>query len=399
MLSSKFLKDIMAEAYPIIQRQLEDAQVIASFRELVTANGGDWSALKALMKAHVEDSLDDSGEGKRVKKILEKADSSNAYAEMLGLANMNEKNFISDDEDDEQPDSLAALRSNPALSIVDVSNLKNKGSNAQTIPAAAEAQRSTPVDHVGSSGEAPIQSAPQAGSDLTEAPAYDQGQVATYSEPQSPQPAAQMLKSDTAVTAQRATSPDRVEGIEDGQPVQVADKSVEAKASATPAENSEPAREGGSQSPDVMGRDMGAAAPSSGEAQRKYAEPGVIVWETTPPEGVERGAISMAFGTMGQDPTVIVDDLEKADAAPIVKKGKVILDGWARYVKARELGVEYPVVQYAGTDILTDIIKLNVEGRILSEDQKRKIAASLARQEPSRKDDIYRAFELWMEPA
>lgn len=93
--TSKMLKNIMTEARPIIERQLNDAKLIAGFRDLVADNGGDWSALKALIKAHVEDENDDAGEGKRVKKILEKADSSTAYADMLGLANMNENNFPS----------------------------------------------------------------------------------------------------------------------------------------------------------------------------------------------------------------------------------------------------------------------------------------------------------------
>lgn len=241
-------------------------------------------------------------------------------------------------EAEDRNDALSALRADPAMSIVDVSTIK----------------KSEP------------QSAPQTGSDLTQAPAYDPGQVATHSEPQESEAATSPAQMPSENTVAVVTSPDRAEGIEDGQPVKVADKSVEAKASAAPAP--------------------------------KYAEPGVIVWETTPPEGVERGAISTAFADMGQDLTVIADDLEKAGAAPIVKKGKVILDGWARYVKARELGVEYSVVQYAGDDILTDVIKLNVEGRILNDDQKRKIAENLARQEPSRKDDIYKAFALWMEP-
>lgn len=232
---------------------------------------------------------------------------------------------------------VAALRADPAMSIVDVSTIKKPEP----------------------------QSAPQTGSDLTAPEPI--GQVAPNPEPHEPEAAtspAQMPSEDTVAVV---TSPDRAEGIEDGQPVQVADKLVEAKASAAPAP--------------------------------KYADPGVIVWETTPPEGVERGAISTAFGTMGQDLDLIGIDMANASSAPIVKKGKLILDGWARFMKARAIGIEYPVVQYVGTDILTDIIKLNVEGRILSEDQKRKIAASLARQEPSRKDDIYRAFELWMEPA
>lgn len=99
--TSTMLKNIVAEARPIIERQLNDAKLIAGFRDLVTANGGDWSALKALIKAHVEDENDETGNGKRVRKILDKADSSTAYADMLGLANMNEKNFSQEEFDAE----------------------------------------------------------------------------------------------------------------------------------------------------------------------------------------------------------------------------------------------------------------------------------------------------------
>jgi hypothetical protein len=49
-----------------------------------------------LIKAQVEDEHDDAGDGKRVRKILAKADSSNAYADMLGLAKMNENIFSPD---------------------------------------------------------------------------------------------------------------------------------------------------------------------------------------------------------------------------------------------------------------------------------------------------------------
>lgn len=93
MITAKFLKDIMAEARPIIERQMNDAKLIAGFRDVVASNGGDWGALKALIKAHVEDENDETGEGKRVQKIRDKADSTSAYADMLGLANMNENNF------------------------------------------------------------------------------------------------------------------------------------------------------------------------------------------------------------------------------------------------------------------------------------------------------------------
>mgnify|MGYP000978116410 CR=1 FL=1 len=91
--TAQFLKNIMTEARPIIERQMSDAKLIAGFRTIVASNGGDWGALKALIKAHVEDENDETGAGKRVQKIVDKADDTAAYADMLGLANMNEKNF------------------------------------------------------------------------------------------------------------------------------------------------------------------------------------------------------------------------------------------------------------------------------------------------------------------
>lgn len=89
------LKQIVTEARPLIEQQLDLAEQIAGLREVVTANGGDWSQLKALLKAQVQDERDDAGDGKRVRKILDRADYANAYADMLGLggANMNEENF------------------------------------------------------------------------------------------------------------------------------------------------------------------------------------------------------------------------------------------------------------------------------------------------------------------
>lgn len=100
MLSSKALKDLFAEARPIIERQLDDAELIAGLREVVTAQGGDWSSLKALLKAQIQDERDEAGEGKRVRKILDKADYSAAYADLLGLK-MNENNFSADEFDPE----------------------------------------------------------------------------------------------------------------------------------------------------------------------------------------------------------------------------------------------------------------------------------------------------------
>ena len=97
MITTKFLKDIYTEARPIIERHLDDAELLAGMREVVAAQGGDWSSLKALITADVKDGRDEAGDGKRVKKILDKADYSAAYADMLGLANMNDGNNSADE--------------------------------------------------------------------------------------------------------------------------------------------------------------------------------------------------------------------------------------------------------------------------------------------------------------
>lgn len=97
MLTAAALKKIVAEARPLIEQQLDLAEKVAGLREVVTTNGGDWSQLKALVKAQIQDERDDAGDGKRVRKILDRADYAQTYADMLGLGNMNEESF-SDDE-------------------------------------------------------------------------------------------------------------------------------------------------------------------------------------------------------------------------------------------------------------------------------------------------------------
>lgn len=93
MISAKLLKDVVTEARPILERMLDDAEVIAGFRDVIAENGGDWSSLKALMKAQIQDERDEAGGNKRVQKILDRADSSAAYADMLGLGNVTDLNY------------------------------------------------------------------------------------------------------------------------------------------------------------------------------------------------------------------------------------------------------------------------------------------------------------------
>jgi len=104
MLSSLQLKQIVTEARPLIERQLDIALQIAGLRTVVTEAGGDWSQLKALIKAQVQDEQAD--DPKRVDRILEKADYAKIYADMLGLGrpNMNEQNYSADEVEPSSPE-------------------------------------------------------------------------------------------------------------------------------------------------------------------------------------------------------------------------------------------------------------------------------------------------------
>jgi phytoene/squalene synthetase len=84
------LRDIWTEARPYVEQQLEVAEVIKSFREAATAKGLEWSSVKALIKAQIQDEKDG---GDRVGKLVEKGQYTTAYADMLGL-HVNEENKI-----------------------------------------------------------------------------------------------------------------------------------------------------------------------------------------------------------------------------------------------------------------------------------------------------------------
>jgi hypothetical protein len=107
MLTSSQLKHVVAEARPLIEKQLDLAEMITGLRDVVSTAGGDWGQLKALIKAQIQDERDEAGDGKRVRKILDKADFASAYADMLGLAggNLNEENFFDPDTGEIQPGS------------------------------------------------------------------------------------------------------------------------------------------------------------------------------------------------------------------------------------------------------------------------------------------------------
>jgi hypothetical protein len=133
MLSSKGLKDIVTKARPIIERQIDDAELIAGFRDIVADAGGDWSALKALIKAQIQDERDETGNGKRVKKILEKAEFATGYADMLGWSNMNEKNFSAGEDHDPITGEIHDI--NPRLTKQIVDGMQTEAGRAALVAA------------------------------------------------------------------------------------------------------------------------------------------------------------------------------------------------------------------------------------------------------------------------
>lgn len=278
-------------------------------------------------------------------------------------------------------DPLAALRADPALAIVEPAIIESKlqkVQNAQTDP-----QPSQP-----------------AGSDLASLAPHE-GQVARNSDIGNPVSNEAPVVVGDSVAARRSPQA----SLSDVHSAEDTNEPHDGAAQTASAATIQPEAAGDDRScVSVLGGlapSLQQQAPREGEAARPlppiYAEPGVVTWEITPPEGVERHPYSNAFGTLGQDAVVIADDIAKASAQPIVKIGNVILDGWARYMTARGAvgldgqSTEYPVVQYDGTDPLLDCIRWNIAGRILSDKDKQTVVARLIAIEPKRKAEIIKA--------
>ena len=85
------------ELRPILEDELDKAEILKAMAKVCRDKGGDWTQFKALVKARIADSRD--GSDKRVAAIIEKADFAAAYADMLGFAsnmNNNEKSCSSE---------------------------------------------------------------------------------------------------------------------------------------------------------------------------------------------------------------------------------------------------------------------------------------------------------------
>lgn len=89
----KLLQDTARAIRPMIEQSLDLRDEFAEYRRAVTEVGGDWMALKALVKAQVEDDRDGKGEHTRVEKIIAKADASASYADIL---NLNKNNYFTE---------------------------------------------------------------------------------------------------------------------------------------------------------------------------------------------------------------------------------------------------------------------------------------------------------------
>lgn len=124
-----------------------------------------------------------------------------------------------------------------------------------------------------------------------------------------------------------------------------------------------------------------------------YPAPGIVTMEHTPPEGI----VAHPFAAVWPVNNV---DVAEGVREPIVKIGKLILDGRGRYFAARAECIEYPVVQYDGTDPLMDSIRWNLASRPgLHPHNLKNIAHKLAKLEPSRADEIMAAFGVKTEEA
>lgn len=79
---------------------------------------------------------------------------------------------------------------------------------------------------------------------------------------------------------------------------------------------------------------------------------------------------------------------------PIVFLNGEILDGRNRYMCARDLGIEYPRVEFSGNDPLSFVISHNLHRRHLSESQRASVAAKLANMKQGERTDLQPSANL-----
>lgn len=402
MLTSAQLKKIVTETRPLIEQQLDLTEQIAGLREVVTSAGGDWSQLKALVKAQIQDERDEVGDGKRVRKILDKADYAQGYADMLGLApKMNEKNSFADGDSDPAFDEWleeVADRVDPDLLIQIIEGSKT-AAGRQIIMAAIKVVKedraaepphepvtgefiehdSTAVDLGGEGGK----NAPVLPPDTHEERRED---AATASAVSAPEASSDDRSDETAATDSDAAV--------EKKPSRQAHNLEIAGASPAPATISEPDHGQAGETPAPASE---PAATGTAHHPIPVAVAGVIRHELTPPvSGMHRHEYLACFPeNWGRAFVALKEDiLANGIREPIQRQGDTIIDGWSRYVIARELMMRYPVQEYAGDDPLRDIIELNMRSRSLNLVERQAIAKKLIKLVPDRADEIADMLDL-----
>jgi uncharacterized protein (UPF0335 family) len=238
---------------------------------------------------------------------------------------------------------------------------------------------------------------------------YGAPRTHAHEEPEHDAEAGEITETQSPQTASDLTDPQPSGQVADIQPPVASDQHVEAN---TVGGLAEPAFDHDGDEANTKSA-ANPQADKSGEvavltspaplAKPMYAAPGVVVEENFPPVPVKRHPISAAFSDLGQDTAELNAAIYRRAggvAEPIVKIGEVILDGWARYTKARALLIDYPVVQYAGTDLLADAINWNLASRKLSGKDIATVVGRLARLYPDREQEILGMFDAELaEPA
>jgi phage N-6-adenine-methyltransferase len=105
-----------------------------------------------------------------------------------------------------------------------------------------------------------------------------------------------------------------------------------------------------------------------------------IIREVCPPEPARFHEYANLFPMLqGEALNALRDDIRQHGVRePIVFLDDAILDGRNRYMCARDLGLEYPRVQFSGADPLAFVISHNLHRRHLTESQRASIAARVA---------------------
>lgn len=105
-----------------------------------------------------------------------------------------------------------------------------------------------------------------------------------------------------------------------------------------------------------------------------------VTFEVVPQVGVRFHELANLFPMMQDEALAgLREDIRvNGVQSPIVFLDGAIIDGRNRYMCARDLGIEYPRVEFEGDDPLAFVVSLNLRRRHLTESQRASIAARLA---------------------